>query len=220
MLTFVVQVKLDQGTDWAAWVAAIASALTFGFVAVTAWLAWRGLRDARRTRHGQLIVEVSGLWDDQRVISSSRHFRSWGSDKTTQLVETLWAPGRETRYDLESDEGLADYETDLEDWYDLSIYPNLIDAIGVLSAEEALTVAVVDRMWGSNIIDAWARWKQPVVRLRELVDDTEVWWAFEDVAERLTSYRETLKLTRRARLSRWSRNRAGTAIRWLLLDPY
>jgi hypothetical protein len=47
-----------------------------------------------------------------------------------------------------------------------------------------------------------------------------VWWAFEDVAERLTSYRETLKLTRRARLTRWSRSRAGTAVRWLLLDPY
>jgi hypothetical protein len=248
MLILVTQVKVvGQSTDWPAWIAAVSSALTLLLVAGTAWIALRGLHDSRRTRHGQLVVELMKLWDDQRVINSARHFRSWGPEGTAELIRSLWAAGVETRYALNvgaselehllanlppgdsgasvanarllnnippagSPRGTAeDYERDMADWYDLSIYPNVIDAIGVLVTEDALSVEVVDELWGSNIVDAWTRWERPVDLLRELVGDKEkrVWKQFETIADRLAIYEKRRSWTRRDRL--WY---------WLMIEPY
>jgi hypothetical protein len=252
MGTAVVHVKLvDGGFDWPAWIGAIASLVTVVLVAGTALIALRALHDAKRTRHGQLTLNLIQLWDDQRVIDSARDFRVWGSAGTTDLVETLWAKGVETRYHFKPRrkpsrarllnnlppvpalatseiprlldnlvppprEDEADYERDLATWYKLSIYPNLIDAIGVLERENALSVELIDELWGSNIVDAWNLWTQPVVRLRTLTEVEDVWSQFEGIADRLATYRERRTWSRRKKVS----YRAYRVFSWLVLEPY
>src|SRR5215207_5211540 len=99
---------VDQGFDWPAWIGAGASLM----IIITAFIALRALRDGRRTRHGQLIVVLNARWDDQAVIDSAAHFRLWGSENTTKLVEALW-----------SDDVTERDEQDLKDWYDLLDLP-------------------------------------------------------------------------------------------------
>ncbi len=154
-------------------------------IVITAFIALLALWEGRRTRHGQLIVVLNARWDDQAVIDSAAHFRLWGSDNTTDLVEALW-----------SDDVTERDEQDLKDWYDLSIYPNVIEAIGLIQAEGAISIELVDKLWGKNIIDAWEGWRKPIIRLREVTDTKEVWIGFQEVAERLEVYRARKKRDR------------------------
>jgi hypothetical protein len=172
---------VDQGFDWPAWIGAGASLM----IIITAVIALRALRDGRRTRHGQLIVVLNARWDDQAVIDSAAHFRLWGSENTTKLVEALW-----------SDDVTERDEQDLKDWYDLSIYPNVIEAIGLIQAEGAISIELVDKLWGTNIIDAWKDWKKPIYRLREVTHANDVLIGFEEIADRLASHRTQKERTR------------------------
>ena len=169
---------VDQGIDWPAWIGAGASLM----IIITAAIALRALRDGRRTRHGQLIVVLNARWDDKSVIDSAAHFRLWGTENTTKLVEELW-----------SDHATEQKEQDLKDWYDLSIYPNVIEAIGLIQAEGAISLELVDKLWGANIVDAWAAWQEPIDRLREVTHTEEVWLGFQELAERLDVYRAQKK---------------------------
>jgi hypothetical protein len=93
-------VKLvDTGINWPAWIAAISSLLTLGIVAYTAWVAYGALEDARQTRHGQLITEISRQWSEPAAVESIRLHPEWSAETLADLVERLFGPADEKRTD-------------------------------------------------------------------------------------------------------------------------
>lgn len=164
-----------------------ATVVTTGVLIATAVLALRSLSDARRTRHGQLVADLSRRWDDPAVLESLKLFRTtYGTAGTTKLIETLWPPGISWPPGIEQD------EADLDDWYRLSIYPNVIEAFGVFLSERVISPEVIYKMWGPGIISAWQEWEEPVQRLRDITETEESWRHFQEVAEAMVAYEASL----------------------------
>jgi hypothetical protein len=57
-----------------------------------------------------------------------------------------------------------------------------------LEAEGAISLSVIDRMWGAAIIQGWAGWEEPVTRLRTATQTPSSYLYFEGLAKKLTSY--------------------------------
>lgn len=143
-------------TDTPVWVLAGATIA----VAIGAFAALISIIDARKTRNGQLLVELSSRWDDPTVLESASLSRVFGPVRKTKLVEELWSPG------------VTEHEPkQMDDWLKLSVFPNLIEAFGVLWSEGIVSERVFYKNWGGLIALAWDEWKEPVYRLRELTKD-------------------------------------------------
>jgi hypothetical protein len=156
----VLAVLVAETTDTPVWwlVAATFSLAAVGLIALLS------LRDARKTRQTQLLVELSERWDSRPMIQSSVLFREFGGEKTTQLVEAIW--GKDV---------VRPDPRDIAYWQRISIFPNLIEVIGVFVGRGMISPRIIYEMWGGNIIEEWARWEAPVLKLRELSRDDPIW---------------------------------------------
>jgi hypothetical protein len=161
--------------DWAAWITAgatvfiaIGTAVLAGGVLVALW----GLGDARKTRYGQLITDLSSRWDSPNMIESIMGYSAHGPDGVVNLIERLYPPPG----------GPAITRQDLSLYYILGRWPSLIEAIGVLHAQGAISSEVVYAMWGPGIVSAWSLWEEPVKRLRELEGYPGSFFYFEKLA--------------------------------------
>ena len=164
-------VRIVEDNTW--WDYVVQAAPVVGPLLVLAGLAfaWRQLRESRRTRHGQLIMDLSRRWDDADVLESARLLRLQGPEALVALVDMLWAPDVESRP--------PDY---LDLWLRLSVQPNVIEAIAVLRDEKAVRERVIYKMWGAGIITTWDQWQHAVRRLREHQSRPEIWRYFEELA--------------------------------------
>jgi hypothetical protein len=136
-----------------------------------------GLADARKTRHGQVISELSRRWDDALVLESLTLGREYGPKGTLELVHALWGPGVTTRV-----------EGDLVDWYKVSVYPNLLETLGVYLSEGVISEGIVYKLWGASIIEAWAAWRETTAALREVTETPETFKYFQELAERMAEH--------------------------------
>ena len=103
----------------------------------------RGLWDARRTRHGQLITEIQKQWTEPDILEAIRLQRIYKADRIAQLVDAMFGP--------ETEQASEDEETA---WATLAPWPNLIESVGVLCEVKAITPKVVYKMWG---VRSWKR---------------------------------------------------------------
>ncbi|MDQ3857479.1 MAG: DUF4760 domain-containing protein [Actinomycetota bacterium] len=165
---------VDEGIDWPAWISALASLLTLIVVALTAVAAYGALRDARRTRHGELITELSRQWSDPAVVQSIRLHGEYSAASLDALVERLFGPADEKP----QDEG---------DWSKLAVWANLVESMGVLVSEGAITNETVYKMWGGGIMRAWSLWEPAVLRLREIEKQPDTFQYFEKIGGAMLS---------------------------------
>ena len=113
---------------------------------------------ARKTRHTELLIELSARWEAAPTIESSVLFRSYGgAEETVALVERLYAPGVKHRK-----------PEDIETWQKMSIYPDLLEVIGVFVNRRMIPPRLIYDLWGGNIYEAWAEYGPAVRKLREL----------------------------------------------------
>ena len=164
MVAFTLSVHVE-GTDWAAWATAIATAVTATILFATAMVAGFALRDAKRTRHGQLITDIWARYDEPEILASRREYPLHGPQGISDLIERLW-----------SDDPTND---DIVLYDQLSRWPALIEMLGVLYDEKALTLDVIAKAWGIHIIDAWRVWEKPTKKLRTLAKTEVVFVYFE-----------------------------------------
>jgi hypothetical protein len=169
---------LASGPNWAEKTTAVATAV----LAAGAFIAYLTLKDARKTRHAQLLTDLSERWDDRYMSEAITLARQYGSDGTLKLVEALWGPAV-TKVN----------EDDMNDWLKMSIYPNLIETLGVYVSERLITADIAYKLWGGNIMSAWNDWANSIYRLRELTKTPEVWEYFQFLAVRM---RELLEVER------------------------
>ena len=92
-----------------------------------------------------------------------------GPGKIIGLYERLYGPDEITAEDLTL-------------FYELALWPSLIETIGVLHHEQVLSTAVVYKMWGPQINLAWEVYEKPVERLREVAHSPTAYTYFETVA--------------------------------------
>jgi hypothetical protein len=157
------------GTDWAGWITAIATALLVVGAIAALW----ALQDARKTRDGQLVTDISRRWDETATIASIVAFSDQGPTGIITLLDRIY-PTDPTVLPSKADRVLA---------YELFRWPTLIDTIGVLESKKAISSDVVYKLWGPQIVSAWKVWADPVQHMRELEGFPVTYRGFQDLAE-------------------------------------
>jgi hypothetical protein len=150
----------------------LATAIVLAFTGI---FVWRQLRDAKKTRHGALLADLSRRWDEPLIVESQRLFASYSTAGIVELVEKLYGSGASDK--------------EREDFVTLEAVPNFWETIGVLERDGSITTTVVDKMWGDAIRSAWRDWEEPVTRLRELTEVQRSYKNFEDVADAVRRFR-------------------------------
>ena len=171
----------EQGPDWAVQLTAFATLATAAILLITALVAATQLDDARKTRHAQLIVNLSRRWDEIRT--SEQLYTEYSSDRLVELVEKVYAFQANDR--------------ERQEYVSLRELPTLIETIGVLEYEEDLALRIIHELWGLPIRSTWSAWAKAVIRLRQVSHAPGTYRNFERLAERLELYQRELLATPR-----------------------
>jgi hypothetical protein len=138
----------------------------------TALAGMSSLWDARRTRHATLMADLARRWSEPSELESRILFGEYGRENLSELIERIYGERRPSSEDFDA-------------FWKLSAFPMLIEQIGVLRAERAISARVVYRMWGAQIVAAWVVWRDPIARMRELEGRTGLYAAFENLAREM-----------------------------------
>jgi len=159
----------------AAWITAGATVGGTLILLATAILALRSLADAKRTRHGQLVVELSRRWEAPELRATLQEYGRIQNAGITQLIDKLFG-GQQTAS-----------KQDLDDFNTLAAYPNLIDTIGVLESEGVIDSRLIRKLWGPLIVSQWRGWEQAVdhVRKYDNQDAEATYRYFESLAKEM-----------------------------------
>jgi hypothetical protein len=160
---------LTQHDAAAAWLTALG---TLGLAAGVAF-AWFALRDARQTRHAQLLADFSKRWDDSEILRAVNLARDYGPQGLVALTNKLF--GTEAPIPPDPD--------NVADWDDALKWPNLLETIGVMVKEGALPKTMVFGMWGGPIVNAWRNhWEDATFAHRRQKNDADIFIYFEWLA--------------------------------------
>jgi hypothetical protein len=174
-------------TYWAAWVAAMAAVITMIIVGIAAWFALQGLDDARKTRHAQLILSLNQQWASQGLADAFELFWKYSSSGTvTELIDNVHGPEEPTGTEEEKRQFQQDYQT-------LSAAPNLVETIGVLREDGALTTDVIYRMWAGEIASIYSYWEDALPKLRSHLDEPDLLSHFRALSLDIRARLETAK---------------------------
>jgi 4-amino-4-deoxy-L-arabinose transferase-like glycosyltransferase len=191
---YTVPVRLvDQGIDWPGWVGALTALATLVIVALSVRYARNALEDARKTRHGQLILDIGTTWSSAEIGESRELLAKWSDPGIAALVDELWGPtvaiDDPRRFDWRAQRARARAHRRrndaLNEYFRLVRLPNLIELIGGLAVEGAITPRAVYTMWGGGILGAWDGWEEAVRQLRIHQNEAEAYANFEWIATQL-----------------------------------
>jgi hypothetical protein len=143
------------GPDWAVVLTAIGTVVGAAVLATSAGVAWFQLKDAKITRHGQLMVELGKRWDAV-YYPTLRVFAKHTDREIRRMLDRLFG--------ADAPEG-----SDVEDWLTLLQLLNLIEEIADFRRYKALTIEAVDVIWGDRIISVWRQWSAHVHHLRRIL---------------------------------------------------
>jgi hypothetical protein len=177
-LGYTLTLVMLAATDWDALTAVSTLVIAAGTAALVIGVvvALVTLGDARKTRHGSLLTDLSRRWDEPVIVESQRLFAALTTRGIIELVNKLYESGKAT------DEDRAQFTA-------LEAVPNFWELLGVLHRDGAIDTRVIDRMWGDAIRNAWRDWQSPVNRLRELTELPATYSNFQKLADDLRKYR-------------------------------
>ncbi|MGH2845072.1 MAG: DUF4760 domain-containing protein [Thermoleophilaceae bacterium] len=159
---------VGEGTDWAGWI-------TLGIIVVSAIVAFLALLDARRTRHGQLVIEALRDWSTPEAEESHALHGQLTEETLVALTDRLFkTPAPRIAGE--------DHAEDLKTWNQAVRVANLIEALGVLVSTRALTSKVVYKMWGGAILEAWPKWDKAVKLLRHHENQPDQFQYLEEIS--------------------------------------
>jgi hypothetical protein len=182
---------LNRNEPLALWLTGVATAV----LAAGVFFAWGSLRDAKRTRHAQLVVDLSRRWDEQQRAEQLQS--EYTEKRLLKLVEQLY--GQRWWGSAE------DY--DPAEFVRMNELPSLIETIGVLVSRDALTLEIVFDLWAPTIIAAWEVWRRPAERIRELTGAPDSYRQFQKLAEDLMALFEASTRARPIFRRPWKRRR-------------
>jgi hypothetical protein len=187
LVSFAIHVRVD-GTDWVA----VATAVATAALALAGWIALISLKDARRTRHAAIIADLSRRWDEPRATAARRRTGDYEPAALRDLVLRIYRP------DPSSTE--AERLADVEELFRLGRWLNVLETVGVLYTEKALSDKVIFKLWAGQLVSAWAKWEPTILTMRDLERRPGIYENFEKLENRM---RQLLaKELRRERSSR------------------
>lgn len=160
---------LERNQGLGIWLTALATVV----LAVGVVFAWFAVRDARRTRHGQLIVDLSRRWDE--LAFAEQLLTRTSRARLLEFVNQLY--------------GVDPAEYGPDQFLRLSELPSLVETIAVLVRQQSLTVEIVNDLWGPTISEIWSVWESAIVTMRELTGAFDTYSNFEWLAARLARAR-------------------------------
>ena len=157
------------------WLTALATcALVVGVV-----FARKALKDGEKTRHAQLVLELSGRWNSSAIVRARRRANVLQRDGLESLADELFGPGAKRPPKTASVDDLAL----------LMKFPDLLEAIGVMTLDKAIPKRMVYQMWGPVIISAADQWELASKVLQDN-DDPSSHLYFQWLAERMREERD------------------------------
>lgn len=144
-----------SAADWGILLTAVGTLASAAILAATVLVARGALKDAQRTRHGQLITELSDRWGEALSLETIRIYGKLGNRGIKELVERIYGGEAEATNE------------DLEAFWKLSALPDLIETIGVLESEEVISARVIHKTWGAQIIEYWNAWNDAITEVRK-----------------------------------------------------
>jgi len=163
--------------DWPAWIGATAAVATLAYLTWAIGHAKRALADGRKTRHGQLILDIGTAWSSPEIGESRELLAQRSGPGMVALVDSLFGPNP-----LHAP---AQRATALDEYTRLARLPYLIELIGVLALEDAITSRVVYTLWAGGILGAWEGWEEAVRQLRIHQKEYEAYVNFEWIANQM-----------------------------------
>jgi hypothetical protein len=170
-------------TDKVTALSTLAAALVVGLSALIALLQLRSaqsfskeqLLDAGRTRHGQLLNDLSRRWDEELLIKSRIKLATCTPERLLSLTKAIY------------DTGVGDQE----EFADLQALANFLEAIAVQEEIGALSVEQVSKLWGQATLMAWNRWKPSAEYIQgTLPSRAQTYVQLKHLAERVADLRE------------------------------
>lgn len=145
--------RVEATPEWIAiWTAAATSGALF-LIVVAVWQ----LRDAARTRHAQLLLELLKLWASKDLM-----------DAQTELYDTDPKDLLKLTKDAYRDPPSPTTGKSAEAYLKMSLVPDFFEIVGSLWKHEAcLPIRAVDTAWGISVAEAWRQWKPTVGWLNE-----------------------------------------------------
>jgi hypothetical protein len=160
------RVVVENPASLADWLTAGGTLASVLIVLVAAVAAWRSLEDARRTRHAELVLKLNDQWSG--LSDSFKLYWKYPRDPLAALVDRLYGPNQPRATSSEQD-----------DFEGLRASVNLIETIGVLRADGALTTRLIYRMWGGSILAVWLSWEAALPKLRSYTKEPDMLRGFE-----------------------------------------
>jgi len=151
-------IGLIDGASWAEGLTGIGTML----IAVGLIFAAYQVREARRSRHADLAVEISRMWEDKRLVECRKKISKLsGSDEI-------------------HDRYLAKYKAKDAEVYVLQRELYFFEDLGTLIKMKSISLRWIDETLGGVTIERWNLWEPTVARIRRGIDGPEWPRAYEN----------------------------------------
>ena len=123
------------------------------------------------------MLDIGTTWSSREIARSKELLGTHSTPGITALVDSLWGPTpiRDPKA----------RQAALEEYFELARWPNLIQLIGGLAVEDAITPRAIYSLWGGGILSAWDGWEQPIRQLRNYQNEYEAYVNFEWIANQM-----------------------------------
>jgi hypothetical protein len=141
--------------EWLTFFIGIGTFASAVFIGATAVLARGALADAKRTRHGQVVVELARQWSDPPMLESRLRFAEISNAELLALAQRMFggataAPG-----------------PDAKRYFELTRLPDLIETIAALESEGVVSTRLIHKLWGPVIVSQWLGWRDAIFEMRK-----------------------------------------------------
>jgi hypothetical protein len=158
------------------WITAIASAVAVLAVIVGAFLALRQIGEGQKTRHAELLLDLSRRWDEPLLKGARLGMVSRTQDEILKLVEVAYSEPQASR----------------DEFYELQPLPNFLEALAIIERRAGgIELELVNELWGSAILTTWNYWRPAVKFMRERQEDETIYANFEGLRDRVMELRAT-----------------------------
>jgi hypothetical protein len=169
---------LEQNQGLGLWLTGLA---TVGLL-VGVILAGFAVRDAKRTRHGQVLIDLYRQMAAPEMVASFTEYVAYTPDELAALASKFFDPHRAPPSNAEEAE--AD-SLAIDALNQLTISADFIELVGVLEFEGAITSSAIYNAWGGQFMHAWMTWELAVPRFRYLRQQEDIWQHFERISKEL-----------------------------------
>lgn len=160
-----------SGPQWTDVVTAISSAVAaLGFIAaaIAAWFAYDAVKETRRDRHIQLLMDYGSRWDDERLFEA-REKRSKIEGAALLKAVAEWIENPEKQSDVPV----------------LLRIPNYFEDLAIMVWYGKLDLDFVEKGFSALAFWEWDYWKDAILVMRVQLGDDQTYVEFEKLVDEL-----------------------------------